>query len=205
MLPCYADSHLCRAPRRSARGRNTRRFRTKSPVDNLPIIPLFLLILHPNFMVSPMNYQVFAPTDCSATIVLPTSKSISNRALILNALCRDAIPVENLSECDDTRVMRQAFAGSGPSSTSTVPVPPCDSSPPTTPNGRAAASPSPGRTHATAPHPYSGRRPALAGGRHPLHRPRGIPPSRNLRSRVEVAANSPCPATSVRNTSRPCS
>lgn len=61
-----------------------------------------------------MNYQVFAPTDCSATIVLPTSKSISNRALILNALCRDAIPVENLSECDDTRVMRQAFAGSGP-------------------------------------------------------------------------------------------
>ena len=61
-----------------------------------------------------MNYQVFTPTDCSATIALPTSKSISNRALILNALCRDAIPVEHLSECDDTRVMRQAFAGNGP-------------------------------------------------------------------------------------------
>ena len=61
-----------------------------------------------------MNYQVFTPADCSATIALPTSKSISNRALILNALCRDAIPVEHLSECDDTRVMRQAFAGNGP-------------------------------------------------------------------------------------------
>lgn len=58
-----------------------------------------------------MNYQVFAPADCSATIALPTSKSISNRALIINALCDDAIPIENLSGCDDTRVMRQAFAG----------------------------------------------------------------------------------------------
>ena len=47
-------------------------------------------------MASPMNYQVFTPADCSATIALPTSKSISNRALILNALCCDAIPVEHL-------------------------------------------------------------------------------------------------------------
>ena len=56
-----------------------------------------------------MNYQVFAPDNCQTEIVLPASKSISNRALIINALCGDAIPVENLSECDDTRVMKQAF------------------------------------------------------------------------------------------------
>ncbi len=62
-------------------------------------------------MANEMNYQIFAPADCTATIALPTSKSISNRALIINALCNNAIPVENLSSCDDTRVMRQAFTG----------------------------------------------------------------------------------------------
>lgn len=63
-------------------------------------------------MANDMNYQVFAPADCSACIALPTSKSISNRALVINALCDGNISVENLSECDDTRVMQQAFAGS---------------------------------------------------------------------------------------------
>lgn len=42
-------------------------------------------------------------------INLPSSKSISNRALILNALAYSPYDVENLSDCDDTRVMVQAF------------------------------------------------------------------------------------------------
>lgn len=39
------------------------------------------------------------------TVQLPASKSISNRVLIINALADNHIPVENLSDCDDTRNM----------------------------------------------------------------------------------------------------
>ncbi len=46
-------------------------------------------------------------------IHLPTSKSISNRALILNALSNSPYPVKNVSDCDDTRVMLEAFASKG--------------------------------------------------------------------------------------------
>ena len=42
-------------------------------------------------------------------INLPASKSISNRALILNALSYSPHEVENLSDCDDTRVMVNVF------------------------------------------------------------------------------------------------
>lgn len=42
-------------------------------------------------------------------INLPASKSISNRVLILNALSYSPYDVENLSDCDDTRVMIEAF------------------------------------------------------------------------------------------------
>lgn len=42
-------------------------------------------------------------------INLPASKSISNRALILNALSYSPYDVENLSDSDDTRVMVEAF------------------------------------------------------------------------------------------------
>ncbi len=42
-------------------------------------------------------------------IALPASKSISNRALILNALSYSPYDVENLSDSDDTRVMLAAF------------------------------------------------------------------------------------------------
>ena len=57
-----------------------------------------------------MNYKVFAPHDCHTEVELPASKSISNRALVINALCDDSIPITNVSNCDDTRVMKQAFA-----------------------------------------------------------------------------------------------
>lgn len=42
-------------------------------------------------------------------IKLPASKSISNRALILNALAYSPFEIENLSDCDDTRVMVEAL------------------------------------------------------------------------------------------------
>jgi len=42
-------------------------------------------------------------------INLPSSKSISNRALILNALAYSPYDVENVSDCDDTRVMIRAL------------------------------------------------------------------------------------------------
>ncbi|MDR0976467.1 MAG: 3-phosphoshikimate 1-carboxyvinyltransferase [Prevotellaceae bacterium] len=49
-------------------------------------------------------------------IVLPSSKSISNRALILRALACGTAPIANLSDCDDTRVMTSGL-GSGDSGT----------------------------------------------------------------------------------------
>lgn len=43
-------------------------------------------------------------------IDLPASKSLSNRALILKALCQEECQLSHLSDCDDTRVMLNAFA-----------------------------------------------------------------------------------------------
>ena len=43
------------------------------------------------------------------TIILPTSKSISNRVLIINALAYSPYSVENLSDSDDTQVMAQVL------------------------------------------------------------------------------------------------
>lgn len=45
-----------------------------------------------------------------AQVVLPASKSISNRALIINALSGAAITPLNVSDCDDTRVMVKALS-----------------------------------------------------------------------------------------------
>ena len=43
------------------------------------------------------------------TVTLPASKSISARALIIAALAGNA-QLENLSDCDDTTVLRRALA-----------------------------------------------------------------------------------------------
>lgn len=43
----------------------------------------------------------------NAEISLPSSKSISNRALIINALSGNALPINNLSDSDDTRVLNK--------------------------------------------------------------------------------------------------
>lgn len=53
---------------------------------------------------------VTAPAQLQASIPLPSSKSISNRALIIYALSASPYPVENLSDCDDTQVMIRALS-----------------------------------------------------------------------------------------------
>ena len=56
-----------------------------------------------------MRYKITAPDLLDTTIHLPSSKSISNRALIIHALSgSDTLP-ENLSDCDDTEVTLRAL------------------------------------------------------------------------------------------------
>lgn len=56
-----------------------------------------------------MQIKVTAPAAIHTTIQLPSSKSISNRALIINALGNGKFTPENLSDCDDTQVMIRAL------------------------------------------------------------------------------------------------
>ena len=61
-----------------------------------------------------MDIIVIAPekyTNC--TIDLPTSKSISNRLLLLNALSYSPYKIKNLSDSDDTRVMLDVLNSNG--------------------------------------------------------------------------------------------
>ena len=61
-----------------------------------------------------MNDLITAPEAAwRATVKLPASKSISNRALILNALSSSPYGVENLSDCDDTNLMVNALQADG--------------------------------------------------------------------------------------------
>lgn len=60
-----------------------------------------------------MNYRIYPPDEMiDGHIVLPLSKSISNRALVINALTRGALPLENVARCDDTDVMVRALSSS---------------------------------------------------------------------------------------------
>ena len=57
-----------------------------------------------------MKYLIKAPEESlRASVQLPASKSISNRALILNALSYSPYDIQNLSDCDDTEVMVKAL------------------------------------------------------------------------------------------------
>ena len=54
--------------------------------------------------------KLHVPTkNINLEINLPASKSISNRALILNALAYSPYNIQNLSDCDDTRVTLKAL------------------------------------------------------------------------------------------------
>jgi len=57
-----------------------------------------------------MQHTIISSTKkLGGTITLPTSKSISNRVLIINALAYSPFPVSNLSDSDDTVVMEQVL------------------------------------------------------------------------------------------------
>ena len=57
-----------------------------------------------------MKYLIKSPEGAIlASVQLPASKSISNRALILNALSYSPYDIQNLSDCDDTEVMIRAL------------------------------------------------------------------------------------------------
>ena len=56
-----------------------------------------------------MQYIVSAPEHLSADVILPASKSISNRALVINALAGGQTLPDNLSDCDDTDVIVNAL------------------------------------------------------------------------------------------------
>ena len=56
------------------------------------------------------TYNITKPERLQATIKLPASKSISNRALIIHALTGGDIIPENLSDCDDTEVIVKALS-----------------------------------------------------------------------------------------------
>ena len=43
-------------------------------------------------------------------IELPSSKSISNRLLLIRALCEEAVKIQNLSDAGDTVLMKEALA-----------------------------------------------------------------------------------------------
>lgn len=55
------------------------------------------------------KYLHITSKEINTQIKLPASKSISNRALIINALSYSPYDIENLSDCDDTEVMVKAL------------------------------------------------------------------------------------------------
>lgn len=56
-----------------------------------------------------MQYEITAPCRLNQTIDLPSSKSISNRALVIHALSGGGTLPQNLSDCDDTEVIISAL------------------------------------------------------------------------------------------------
>ncbi len=61
-----------------------------------------------------MNYRIIPPDGyIEGTVRVPLSKSMSNRALVINALTRGALPLKDVAMCDDTAVMLDALATEG--------------------------------------------------------------------------------------------
>jgi 3-phosphoshikimate 1-carboxyvinyltransferase len=57
-----------------------------------------------------MNYKISHPTKVvNCKIDLPSSKSISNRLLIIRSLCKESFGIKNLSNSDDTRSLDLAL------------------------------------------------------------------------------------------------
>lgn len=61
-----------------------------------------------------MDYRIYPPDGfIDTTVNLPLSKSISNRALIINALTPGASALDNVARCDDTDAMTAALNSTG--------------------------------------------------------------------------------------------
>lgn len=56
-----------------------------------------------------MQLKISAPADIHTKIKLPASKSLSNRALLIQALSEVYMPLHNISDCDDTRIMQNGL------------------------------------------------------------------------------------------------
>ena len=57
-----------------------------------------------------MNYKIWHPSKIiNCKINLPSSKSISNRVLIIQALCDNNFTINNLSKSEDTLVLKKAL------------------------------------------------------------------------------------------------
>ena len=57
-----------------------------------------------------MNYKIYPPEELIETTVnVPLSKSLSNRALIINALTVGSTPIDRVADCDDTRAVTEAI------------------------------------------------------------------------------------------------
>ncbi|RUO65353.1 3-phosphoshikimate 1-carboxyvinyltransferase [Pseudidiomarina planktonica] len=64
-------------------------------------------------MTAPTKLYLAPSKTCSGQVVLPGSKSIANRALLMAALCDTPTVLTNLLVSDDTRHMRNALAALG--------------------------------------------------------------------------------------------
>ena len=57
-----------------------------------------------------MNYLIEHPSKIvKGKVSLPASKSLSNRALIIQAICKEAFSISNLSHAKDTQVLKKAL------------------------------------------------------------------------------------------------
>lgn len=57
-----------------------------------------------------MNYRIFPPDGLpEASVTMPLSKSVSNRALIISALTENAAPLAELADCTDTAALQRAL------------------------------------------------------------------------------------------------
>lgn len=58
-----------------------------------------------------MNYKISHPSrTINCTIDLPSSKSISNRLLIIQSLCKEDFNIKNISNSNDTKVLKKGLS-----------------------------------------------------------------------------------------------
>lgn len=53
--------------------------------------------------------EIYAPDFLQTEVFLPASKSISNRALVIRAFSGSTVPISNISDCDDSKVVAEAL------------------------------------------------------------------------------------------------